>query len=89
MYSIAVKNLPKKATEAELIAHFNKLSGQKDSVVAVSYAYGNTEEINANKKRGELIRAKIHLVHVSLSLTYHIYVCVCLTLSLSLSLIGT
>ncbi len=65
MFSISVSNLPEDVTEEQLIAHFNHLAEVRETVVAVSIAYDNAEEIEECKKRGDLIRAKVHLVHVS------------------------
>jgi RNA recognition motif-containing protein len=65
MFSISVSNLPEDVTEDQIILHFNKLAEVREAVVAVSIAYDNAEEIRECKKRGDLIRAKVNLVHVS------------------------
>ena len=65
MFSISVTNLPKDVTDIDLRAHFNTLVGKTmESVVNVSIAYDNAEEIKAFRKRGDLLRAKLMLVQV-------------------------
>ena len=66
MYSLAISNLSRSITEEDIVSHFNKLAGGKDHVVSVSLAYDNIEDIQECIARGDIIRKKIHLVHVCL-----------------------
>lgn len=64
MYTIAVSGLPPDVTEEELYEHFGGLIKSKNSpIVGISLAYDNTVEIKTCKKRGELIRSKVRMVH--------------------------
>lgn len=78
MYTIVVSNLPQDVTEVDLLNHFGSIVGRKDAISCISLAYNNEDEIELCKKRGDIIRKKIILVHVrhtSLSLTifYNIF----------------
>lgn len=83
MYTIMVSGLPGDVTEEEVIDHFNSLiktsyqrqsatilgsSNVDYSIAAVSFAFNNVEEIDECINRGDIIRAKIRLVHVLISL---------------------
>ena len=74
-----VSGLPVDVTEEEVIEHFNSLiktsyhrqsatilgsSNVDYSIAAVSFAFNNVEEIDECINRGDIIRAKIRLVHV-------------------------
>jgi RNA recognition motif-containing protein len=68
MYTIAVSNLPSKVTEIDLLNHFGKIVGRKDAVTNISLAYNNEDEIEICRQRGDIIREKIRIVHVSIGL---------------------
>jgi len=78
MFTIMVSGLPVDVTEEEVIEHFNSLiktsyhrqsvtilgsSNMDYSIAAVSFAFNNVEEIDECINRGDIIRAKIRLVH--------------------------
>ncbi len=67
MYTIQVSNLPKDVTEQEISKHFSSLciSGDPQPVVAVHLVVDNSDEIDLYTQRGQIIRDRIHLVHVS------------------------
>jgi hypothetical protein len=67
MYTISVGGLPGTSTEEELAEHFGSLAKARHPVVSVALAYDNAQEIDLCKRRGDLIRAKVDLVHVSAS----------------------
>lgn len=64
MYTIVVSNLPPDVTEVDLLNHFGSIVGRKDAISCISLAYNNEDEIELCKKRGDIIRKKIILVHV-------------------------
>lgn len=64
MFSIAVKNLPEDFTEKELVSHFEFALQRGYPIVDIDFAYDNEREIEKCTQRGDLIKAKIHLVNV-------------------------
>lgn len=63
MFTLSVSGLPEDVTEEELIDHFQRLLGDEHSIVSVSLAYNNIQEIQECISRGNIIRSKVRLVH--------------------------
>jgi exosome complex RNA-binding protein Csl4 len=67
MFTVTVTHLPPECSEEELIAHLGKICpGHK--IANISLAFDNAHEIEECTKRGDIIRAKVRAVHVSLAL---------------------
>mmetsp|Transcript_9056 Transcript_9056/g.13500 ORF Transcript_9056/g.13500 Transcript_9056/m.13500 type:complete len:1091 (+) Transcript_9056:834-4106(+) len=55
-YTICVRNIPENTTEAEIKAHFAKVTGE--AIASVSLAWANAQEIQLYFKRGELMKKR-------------------------------
>jgi len=60
-YTISVRNVPADTTEAEIKAHFAKVTGE--AIASVSLAFANSKEISLYIKRGELMKKRFVCIH--------------------------
>lgn len=67
MFTLCISRIPEDTTEEELASHFQKLLRNESAVATVCIAYDNADEIRECTARGDIIRAKVRLVHVSLT----------------------
>lgn len=63
MFTIAVKDLPRDTDEIELMMHFERLLQNSFQIVDIEMATECEEEVEQCKRRGDLIRKKIRLIH--------------------------
>eukprot|EP01038_Epipyxis_sp_PR26KG_P011622 gene11622-15564_t len=63
MFTLMVSNIPNDCTEEEILYHFYNILGSEHKIFSVSIAYDNIYELDQCRVRGDLIRAKIKLVH--------------------------
>lgn len=59
-FSVRVDGLPRGSTEAELKAHMAKIT--RKAVASIQFAYNNSAEITAYKKRGKLVQERYHVI---------------------------
>jgi hypothetical protein len=69
MFTVTVSRLPEDCTEEEITAHFGTIC-PSHKIANISMAFDNRLEIEECTKRGDLIRAKVRAVHVSLASLY-------------------
>jgi hypothetical protein len=65
MFTVTVSRLPEDCTEEEITAHFGTIC-PAHKIANISMAFDNRLEIEECTKRGDLIRAKVRAVHVSI-----------------------
>jgi exosome complex RNA-binding protein Csl4 len=65
MFTVTVSRLPEDCTEEEITAHFGTIC-PSHKIANISMAFDNRLEIEECTKRGDLIRAKVRAVHVSI-----------------------
>jgi hypothetical protein len=71
-----IDRIPTDLTEEQLGKHFTNLLPREHIVASVSIAYDNADEIRECTHRGDLIRSKVRLVHVSLLAFLLLFVCI-------------
>ena len=60
-YTITVQNIPPHSTEAQIKAHFAKVTGE--AISSVSLAFANSDEIRMYIRRGELMKKRFVCIH--------------------------